>query len=60
MNLRWRNPQRRHLVRLEPDAHGERPLAKNVGALNAADGAQFRLHHARQIIRDLILIKLVR
>ena len=57
---RRRDAVRRHLVRLEPDAHGERAVAENVGALDAADGAQLRLHDARQVVGDLVLIEIGR
>ena len=52
-----RDAVRRHLVRLQPDAHGERAVAEDVGALHAADGAQLRLHDARQVVGDLVLIE---
>ena len=55
-----RDAKRGHLVRLEPDPHGKRAVAQNVGALNAADGAQLRLNDARQIIGDLVLIEIGR
>ena len=51
---------RRPSVRLEPDAHGERAVAQDIGALHAADGAQLGLHDARQVVGDLVLIEIVR
>ena len=54
------NPERRHRVRLQPDAHRERPVAENVGTLHAADGAQLRLHDARQVVGNLVLIEIGR
>ena len=51
---------RRHPVRLEPDAHGERAIAQDVCALDAADGAQPRLDHANEIVRNLVLIEVGR
>ena len=51
---------RGHLVGLQPDAHGERAVAENVGALHAADGAQLRLDDARQVVGDLRLIEIRR
>ena len=54
---RGRNAVRRHPVRLEPDAHGEGTVAEDVGALDAADGAQPRLHDANQIVGNLVLIE---
>ena len=49
-----------HLVRLQPDPHRERPVAENVGALHAADGAELRLHHAGEVVGDLRLIEIGR
>ena len=50
----------RHLVRLQPDAHRERAVAEDVGALDAADRAQLRLHDAGQVVGDLVLIEIRR
>ena len=50
----------RHPIRLQPDAHRERAVTENIGALHAAHRAQFRLHDAGQIIGDLILIEICR
>ena len=50
----------RHPVRLQPDAHGERAGAKDVGSLHAADGAELRLHDARQVVGNLIRIEVCR
>ena len=52
-----RDPERSHLVRLQPHPHRERTVAENIRALYAADGAQLRLHDPRQIVRNLVLIK---
>ena len=57
---RRRDAVRRHPVRLEPDPHGERAVAEDVGALDAADGAQLRLHDAHQVVGDLVLIEIGR
>ena len=50
----------RHQLRLEPDAHGKGPVAKDLGTLNAGDGAQFRLHDPSQIVGNLVLIEVGR
>ena len=55
---RRRDAVRRHPVRLQPDAHRERAIAEDVGALHAADGAQPRLHDAREVVGDLVLIEI--
>ena len=60
MHVCGRDVTRRHLLRLQPNTHGERAVAENVGTLHTANGAQFRLHHARQVVRDLILIQILR
>ncbi len=57
--LGGRDPEGRHLVRLEPDAHGEGAVAEDVGALHAADGGELRLDHAGQVVGDLVLVQLV-
>ena len=57
---RRRNAVGRHQLRLEPDAHGKGPVTKDVGALNAGDGAQFWLHDASQIVGNLVLIEVGR
>ena len=44
----------------EPDAHRKSAIAEDVGALDAADGAQPRLHDANQVVGDLVLIEIVR
>ena len=46
--------------RLQPDAHRKYPTAEHVGALHAFDRGEPRLHHAVQIIGDLVLIEGVR
>ena len=51
---------RRHLVGLQPHAHGKRAVAEDVGALHAGDGAQLRLHDAREVVGDLRLIEVGR
>ena len=51
---------RRHLVRLEPDAHGECAVAQDVGTLDAGDGAQPRLDDANEIVRNLVLVEVGR
>src|ERR1700674_3075059 len=58
MHCGWRNAKSRHFLRLEPYAHSEGSLTENIGALNAADGAQFGLNYARHVIRDLVLIEI--
>ena len=57
---RRRDAERRHAVRLEPDAHRKRAVAENVGALHAADRAQLRLDDAREVVGDLVLIEIGR
>jgi len=57
---RRRDAERRHLLRLQPDPHRERAVAEDVGALHAVDRAQLRLHDARQVVGDLVLIELRR
>lgn len=49
----------RHLVGLEPDTHGKRAIAQNVGALHAADRAQPGLHHAREVVSNLIFVEVL-
>ena len=49
-----------HLLGLEPDAHGEGAVAQDVGALDAADGAQLGLDDAGQVVGDLVLIEVGR
>jgi hypothetical protein len=44
---------------LEPDAHGKHAAAEHVGLLHALDGGEARLHHAVQVVGDLVLIELV-
>ena len=53
-----RNAERRHLVRLQPDPHRESAIAEDIGALHAADGAQFWLNDAGQVIGDLVLVEI--
>ena len=57
---RRRNAVRGHAIGLQPDTHRERAIAENVGALNAADGAELRLDDARQIVGNLVRIELGR
>ena len=45
--------ERRHLVRIEPDAHGEGLAAQDLRIGDAVDGLQPGLHHPRQIVGDL-------
>ena len=49
----------RHLARLQPDAHGERPVAEDLGPLDAADGRELRLDDPRQVVGDLVLVEMV-
>ncbi len=58
MQIRGRYVARCHLVRLQPYPHGESAVAKNVSPLHTADRAQLGLHHARQIVSNLVLIKI--
>ena len=58
VHLGGRNAARRHSVGLQPDAHGERAVAEDVRPLHAADRAQLRLHDARQVVGDLVLIEI--
>ena len=52
--------QRRHPVRLHPDAHGKGAAAENVGFLHAADRGQTRLDQSHEIIGYLVRLKNVR
>src|SRR4029079_4486214 len=56
---RRRDVQRRHAIRLQPRAQRERPRAQDLGALHAADRRQPRLHHADQIVGDLVVLEQV-
>ena len=56
-HVRGRDATSGHLGWIEPDAHGEVASAQDLGALHAADGAQLRLHDAREVIADLVLIE---
>ena len=47
----------RHAVGLEPNAHGKGPGSQDVGPLHAGDGRQPRLHHAHQVVGDLVLLQ---
>ena len=58
LDVRRRDAERGHPVGLQPYAHRERAAAKDVGALHAAHGGELRLHHACQVIGDLVLIEL--
>ena len=58
-DLRCRDSHGRHPLGLEPDAHGERAAAQDVGALHALDRAQLGLNDPRQIVRDLVLIEIL-
>ena len=51
---------RRHLIGFQPDAHGKRAVAENIGPLHAADRAQLRLHDAGQVVGNLRLIEIGR
>jgi hypothetical protein len=51
------DPASCHLVRLQPNPHGEGSIAEDVGPLHPADRAQLRLNHASQIVCDLVLIE---
>ena len=59
-SLRWRDAECGHALRLEPDAHRERAIAENLGALHAADGRELRLDNAHEVVGDLILIEIFR
>jgi len=59
-HLRRGDPKRRHPVRLQPDPHGEGAVAEDVGALHPLDGGELRLHHARQVVGDLVLVEVLR
>ena len=55
-----RDAERGHLVRLEPDAHGEGARAEDVRALHAVDRRDLGLHDAREVIGDLVGLQHVR
>ena len=59
-HLGRRDPERRHPLGLQPDAHREDARAQDVGLLHAGDGRQLRLHDARQVVGDLVLVELLR
>jgi hypothetical protein len=44
-----------HLVRLEPDAHGERARTEDFRALHPRNGRKPRLHDAREVVGDFRL-----
>ena len=52
-HLQRRDAERRHFLRVEPDAHGERLPAEDLRVGDAVDGLQLGLHHARQVVGDL-------
>ena len=54
-----RDAQRRHLVGLQPDAHGEGARAEDVGPLDAADRGELGLDDARQVVGDLVLVEVL-
>ena len=45
------------LLGLEPDAHCEDAAAEHVGALDALHRRQPGLHHAVEVVRDLVLVE---
>ena len=47
-------PEGRELLRIEPGAQREHLLAEQFGGLHARHRLQLRLHHARQVIGDLV------
>ena len=53
-----RDAERRHPIRFQPDPHGERAVAEDIGPLHAADGAEPRLHHPHQVVGDLRLVEI--
>ena len=59
-HLRRTDVERRHPVRLQPDAHGKGAAAENVRPLDAADRGQPRLDDAGEIIGDLVRLQNVR
>ena len=52
--------ERRHPLRLHPDAHREGASAENVRFLHAADRGQTRLHQPHEIIGDFVRLQNVR
>ena len=50
----------RHPIGLEPDAHGERAGAEDVGPLYPLDGGKTGLNDAHQVVGDLVLLQDVR
>ena len=55
--LRRRDVERRHAIRLEPGAQGERARAQDLGALHAGDRRQPRLHDPDQVVGDLVALE---
>ena len=55
-----RNIQGSHAVGLEPDPHRKCPVAQDLGALDAVDGRELRLHDPRQVVGDLVGVELAR
>ena len=53
-HLGRRHIERRHLLRVEPDAHGEGLGPEYLGLRHAADGLELRLHHADEVVGDLL------
>ena len=58
-HVRGRDSARRHLVGLQPNPHREGTVAENVRSLHATDRAQFGLHYASEVIRNLILVQFI-
>jgi len=52
--------ERGHALRLEPDAHREGARPQDLGALHPFQGGEARLHHAHQVIGDLVLLEQIR
>ena len=54
-----RQPERRELLRIEPGAQGEHLLAEQFRRLHAGDRLQLGLHHAGEVVGDLVRLERV-
>ena len=57
IHVRCRQPVGRQPLGVEPDAHGEILRAKDLHALHAGNRLQLGLHHARDVIGNLVLLQ---
>ena len=58
-HLHGAEPVGREPVGLEPDPHRKRAAAEDLGALHAVHRREARLHHAGEVVRDLVGFELV-